>query len=72
MGYLTLQYIASSALGFVFLFATIRLVSNFEYGIYSAVLVTVTIAAAIAGMGVNLAATRFVSLYSSGDREKDD
>lgn len=70
MGLLTLQNIATSGLGFIFLFVTIRLVSNFQYGIYSAVLVTMTIASTFAGLGVNYAATRFVSLHGGGDDEK--
>ena len=63
MSLLTLQNVATSGLGFVFLFAVIHLVPVFQYGVYSAVLVTVTIASTIAGLGVNLAATRFVSFY---------
>ena len=63
MGYLTAHFVANSGLGFIFLSAIIRLVPNFQYGIYSAVLVTVSIAATIGGMGLNLAATRFVAFY---------
>jgi O-antigen/teichoic acid export membrane protein len=63
MGLLTLQNLATSLLGFVFLFVLIRSVTVYQYGVYSAVLVIVSIATTIAGMGVNLAATRFVALH---------
>ena len=50
-------------LGFVFLVAIIRLLPGLvQYGIYSAVLVTVGIASTVAGFGLSLAATRFVAL----------
>ncbi len=67
MGLLTLQNVATSGLAFVFLFTIIHLVSPFEYGIYSAVLVTFTITNTIASLGVNLAATRFVALHGGDD-----
>ena len=70
MGLLTLQNLATSLLGFVFLFVIIRWVPLFQYGVYSAVLVIVSIATTIAGMGVNLAATRFVALHGGGDDGK--
>jgi len=69
MGLLALQNVATSVLGFVFLFAIVRLFPLFQYGIYSAVLVTVGIASTIAGFGLNLAATRFVALLWN-DNEK--
>jgi O-antigen/teichoic acid export membrane protein len=64
VGYLTVQYLATSVLGFVFLFAVIRIVPTFQYGIYSAVSVTVAIASTIALIGLNLGAARFVSFRS--------
>jgi O-antigen/teichoic acid export membrane protein len=70
MGLLTLQNLATSALGYVFLFAIIRLVPLFQYGIYSAVLIIVSIATTIAGLGLNLAATRFVALHGGEEDEK--
>ncbi len=70
MGLLTLQNLATSLLGYVFLFVVIHEVSLFQYGVYSAVLVIVTIATTVAGLGVNLAATRFVALHGSEDDEK--
>lgn len=71
MSLLTLQNVATSGLGFVFLFAVIHLLPPFQYGVYSAVLVTVTIASTIAGLGVNLAATRFVSFYGGADDKEN-
>ncbi len=71
MGLLTLQNIATSVLGFIFLFAVIHLIPTFQYGVYSAVLVTVTITSTIAGLGINYAAARFVA-YHSGDDESWD
>ena len=63
MGLLALQNLATSGLGFVFLVAILRLLpGTTQYGIYSAVLVTVGIASTIAGLGLSLAATRFVAL----------
>jgi len=70
VGYLTLQYVATSGLGFIFIFALIRIVPNFQYGIYSAVQVTVTIAGIIAILGLNLAATRFVALKADSDERE--
>jgi O-antigen/teichoic acid export membrane protein len=70
MGLLTLQNLATSVMGFVFLFVIIRWVPLFQYGVYSAVLVIVSIATTIAGMGVNLAATRFVALHSGENDAK--
>lgn len=72
MSLLTLQNLGTSGLGFVFLFAVIRLVPLFQYGVYSAVLITVTISSTIAGLGVNLAATRFVSYYGGAADEKEN
>ena len=51
---LTIQNLATSALGFVFLAVLLRLLPNIDYGIYSALSVTVGIAAVIAPMGLSL------------------
>jgi O-antigen/teichoic acid export membrane protein len=69
MGLLALQNLGTSVLGFVFLIAIVRLFPTFQYGIYSAVLVTVGIASTIAGFGLNLAATRFVALLWNDDEQ---
>lgn len=67
VGYLTLQYIATSGFGFIFIFALIRVVPNFQYGIYSAVQVTVAIASTFALLGLSLGATRFVAFSIDAD-----
>jgi O-antigen/teichoic acid export membrane protein len=54
-------------MGFVFLIAVIRLIPMVEYGIYNAIVVTVTIGSAFAGFGLNLAATRYVALLRRED-----
>ena len=71
MGLLTLQNIATSVLGFFFLFAVIHLIPEFQYGVYSAVLVTVTITATIAGLGISFAAVRFVAYHNSDSESWD-
>jgi O-antigen/teichoic acid export membrane protein len=63
IGLLALQNLATSVLAVIFLVAIVRLLPGAgQYGIYSAVLVTVTIASTFAGFGLSLAATRFVAL----------
>ncbi len=65
---LTVQNIATSALGFVFLGALWRLLPGIQYGIYSAVSISVSVAASFATFGLQYAAARYVSL---ADREME-
>ena len=67
LGSLTIQNLGTSLMGFVFLVAVIRLIPMVEYGIYNAVVVTVTIGSAFATFGLNLAATRYVALLGRED-----
>jgi O-antigen/teichoic acid export membrane protein len=61
IGSLTIQNLATSALGFVFLAVLLRLLPNLDYGIYSAMAVSVGIAAVIAPMGLQYAAAKYLS-----------
>jgi len=69
MGSLTIQNLGTSVLGFLFLVGVIRLIPQVEYGIYTAIVVTVTIASAFAGFGLNLAATRYVAFLRREDEK---
>jgi O-antigen/teichoic acid export membrane protein len=69
MGSLTIQNLGTSLLGFLFLVGVIRLIPLFQYGVYSAIVVTVTIASAFAGFGLSLAATRYVALLRREDEK---
>src|SRR5580704_880500 len=69
MGLLALQNLATSVLAFFFLIAIIRLLPVVQYGIYSAILVTVNIASSFATAGLNLAATRYVATLWNDDKQ---
>lgn len=61
IGSLTIQNLATSALGFVFLAVLLRLLPNVDYGVYSALAVTVGIGSVIAPMGLQYAAAKFMA-----------
>jgi len=58
---LTIQNLATSALGFIYLAVLLRLLPDVDYGIYSAMAVTVGIASVIAPMGLQYAAAKFLA-----------
>jgi O-antigen/teichoic acid export membrane protein len=64
---LTAQSIGTSLLGLIFVSTIIRLLPGNEYGIYSAVSLTVTISAAFATFGLQYASARYVSAL--GEKE---
>jgi len=67
---LTFQNLGTSALGFVYLAVLLRLLPSIDYGIYSAVSVSVGIASVIAPMGLQLAAAKYLSdLGNDGEEE---
>jgi len=67
---LTFQNLGTSALGFLYLAALLRLLPNIDYGVYSAVSVSVGIASVIAPMGLQLAAARYLSdVKNDGEEE---
>lgn len=68
MGSLTVQNLATSLLGFIFVGALLRLLPQTEYGIYSAVTLAAGIATSFAIFGLNTAATRYIAML----REKDE
>lgn len=61
IGSLTVQNIGTSILGFVFLAILLRLLPSVDYGIYSAMAVSVGIAAVIAPMGLQYAAAKYLA-----------
>ena len=61
IGSLTIQNVMTSALGFIFLAVLLRLLPNIDYGIYSAMSVSVGIAAIVAPMGLQYAAAKYLS-----------
>ena len=61
IGSLTIQNLATSALGFVFLAVLLRLLPNVDYGVYSAMAVMVGIGSVIAPMGLQYAAAKFLA-----------
>jgi O-antigen/teichoic acid export membrane protein len=61
IGSLTIQNLATSALGFVFLAVLLRLLPNVDYGVYSAMAVSVGIGSVIAPMGLQYAAAKFLA-----------
>ena len=61
IGSLTLQNIGTSALGFIFLAVLLRLLPSVDYGIYSALSVSVGIVAVVAPMGLQYAAAKFLA-----------
>jgi O-antigen/teichoic acid export membrane protein len=70
VGSLTAQNLATGFLTFVFLTSLLRLLSNIQYGAYSAVLITTTIAGTVATFGLQAAAARYVALLRQrGDEE---
>jgi stage V sporulation protein B len=69
MGSLTVQNLGTSLLGFLFLVGVLRLIPVPQYAVYSAIVVTVSIASAFSGFGLNLAATRYVALLRRDDEK---
>jgi O-antigen/teichoic acid export membrane protein len=67
MGSLTIQNLATSVLGFVFVATLLRLLPQEQYGIYSAVLLSTGIASTCAIFGLNTATTRYFALLSEQD-----
>lgn len=67
LGLMTLQQVANSILGFVFLVSLLRFVSAFQFGEYSAVLVAVGIAVSVASFSLQSAAARYVSMLRQSD-----
>lgn len=61
MGWLAIQNLATSFLGFLFLAALLRLLPPVQFGIYSAILVSTGVASSFASFGLNQAIVRFVS-----------
>lgn len=61
IGSLTIQNVATSALGFVFLAILLRFLPNIDYGVYSAMAVSIGIASVIAPTGLQYAAAKFLS-----------
>ncbi len=70
IGSLTFQNLGTSALGFVFLAVLLRLLPNIDYGVYSAVSVSVGIASVVAPMGLQLAAAKHLAdVKNDGEEE---
>ncbi len=67
LGSLTLQNLATSVLGFLFLSALLRLLSPVQYGVYSAVNVSVSIGSTFAMLGLNQAMARYVAFLHQRD-----
>lgn len=61
IGSLTIQNLTTSALGFVFLAVLLRLIPNVDYGVYSAMAVSVGIGSVVAPMGLQYAAAKFLA-----------
>lgn len=70
MGSLTVQNLATSAMGFIFVSALIHLLPQEQYGIYSAVLLTTGIVSTIAVFGLNTAVARFIAFLGEKDENK--
>jgi len=68
IGSLSIQNLVTSALGFVFLAVLLRLLPNVDYGVYSALSVSVGIVAVVAPMGLQYAAAKF--LADVGDKDE--
>jgi O-antigen/teichoic acid export membrane protein len=64
---LTAQNIGTSLLGLVFVSALIRLLPGSEYGIYSAIALTINISTAFATFGLQYASARYVSLFRESE-----
>ena len=70
IGSLTFQNLGTSALGFVFLAVLLRLLPNVDYGVYSAVSISVGIASVIAPMGLQFAAAKYLAdVRTDGEEE---
>jgi lipopolysaccharide exporter len=67
---LTIQNFGLTVLGFIFLAFLLRLLSPFQYGIYSAVFVSYTVSSTIAAFGLQYAAARFVAQLKSYDLDE--
>lgn len=63
---LTYQNVINSVLGYVFLTLLLRILTPSEYGLYSSILLVITIGSSVAFYGLQFAATRFVA-FSSQD-----
>ena len=61
IGSLSIQNVATSALGFVFLAVLLRLLPGIDYGVYSALSVSVGIGAVVAPMGLQYAAAKYMA-----------
>ncbi len=70
IGSLSLQNVATSALGFVFLAALLRLLPAADYGVYSALSVSVGIVAVVAPMGLQYAAAKYLADIQGGTELK--
>ena len=70
IGSLTFQNLGTSALGFVFLAVLLRLLPNVDYGVYSAVSVSVGIASVVAPMGLQLAAAKYLADVKNDDEDE--
>ncbi len=68
LGSLTLQNLATSVLGFLFLAAMLRLLPRVQYGVYGAVNVSVSIGVTFAMLGLNQAMARYLAFL----RERDE
>lgn len=62
--FLTYQNVVNSVLGYVFLTLLLRLLTPSEYGLYSSILLVITIGSSVAYVGLQSAATRFVAFFS--------
>ncbi|MDG6998486.1 MAG: oligosaccharide flippase family protein, partial [Nitrososphaerota archaeon] len=67
LGSLTLQNLATSILGFLFLAALLRLLPQVQYGVYSAVNVSISIGSTFAMFGLNQAMARYVAFLRQRD-----
>ena len=67
LGSLTVQNLASALLGVVFQITLIRLLSHTQYGVYSGLIVVVTIAGTVATLGLNQAVARYLAFLQRND-----
>jgi O-antigen/teichoic acid export membrane protein len=61
IGSLSIQNVATSALGFIYLAVLLRLLPGIDYGVYSALSVSVGIGAVVAPMGLQYAAAKYLA-----------
>jgi O-antigen/teichoic acid export membrane protein len=67
IGFLTLQGLLNAILGLVLLGSLLRLLPSLDYGAYSSLQVTVSIAGAFTVFGLNAAAVKFLAPAPEGD-----